>query len=82
MSNIGFKSGNILEPSMGIETLSAIFPEEMNNSKFYGVELDSVSGRIAKTFIISQSNIQICGFVTNFKNDGFDLAIGNVHLEN
>lgn len=78
LSNIGFKSGNILEPSMGIGNFIGNLPEEMNNSKFYGVELDSVSGRIAK-LLYPQSNIQICGFEkTNFENDGFDLAIGNV----
>ena len=78
LSNMGFKSGNILEPSMGIGNFIGNLPGEMNKSKFYGVELDSVSGRIAK-LLYPESNIQICGFEeTNFENDSFDLAIGNV----
>lgn len=75
---MGFKSGNILEPSMGVGNFIGNLPDEMNKSKFYGVELDSVSGRIAK-FLYPESNVQVKGFEeTSFSNNFFDVAIGNV----
>ena len=78
LSNMGFKSGNILEPSMGIGNFIGNLPDEMNKSKFYGIELDSVSGRIGK-LLYPKSNIQIKGFEeTSFSNNFFDIAIGNV----
>lgn len=76
--DMGFKKGNILEPSMGIGNFIGNLPDEMNQSKFYGVELDSVSGRIGK-LLYPNSNIQIKGFEeTSFSNNFFDIAIGNV----
>ncbi|MFK8243600.1 MULTISPECIES: helicase-related protein [unclassified Facklamia] len=75
---MGFKSGNILEPSMGVGNFIGNLPDEMNKSKFYGVELDSVSGRIAK-FLYPESDVQVKGFEeTSFSNNFFDVAIGNV----
>ena len=78
LSDMGFKQGNILEPSMGIGNFIGNIPDEMNKSKFYGVELDSVSGRIGK-LLYPESDIQIKGFEeTSFSNNFFDVAIGNV----
>ncbi|EFV34716.1 hypothetical protein HMPREF0432_01616, partial [Gemella morbillorum M424] len=78
LSGMGFKSGNILEPSMGIGNFIGNIPDEMNKSKFYGVELDSVSGRIGK-LLYPESDIQIKGLEeTSFSNNFFDVAIGNV----
>lgn len=78
LSNMGFESGNILEPSMGTGRFLGNLPESMQKSKFYGVELDSISGRIAKK-LYPNSNIQIKGFEeTRFSNNLFDIAIGNV----
>mgnify|MGYP000843733511 FL=1 len=78
LSDMGFKSGNILEPSMGVGNFIGNLPDEMNKSKFYGVELDSVSGRIGK-LLYPNSDIQIKGFEeTSFSNNFFDVAIGNV----
>ena len=78
LSDMGFKSGNILEPSMGIGNFIGNIPNEMKNSKFYGVELDSVSGRIGK-LLYPESDIQIKGLEeTSFSNNFFDVAIGNV----
>ena len=75
---MGFKNGNILEPSMGIGNFIGNLPDEMKNSKFYGVELDSVSGRIGK-LLYPESDIQVKGFEeTSFSNNFFDAAIGNV----
>lgn len=77
-SGMGFKQGNILEPSMGIGNFIGNLPDEMNKSKFYGVELDSVSGRIAK-LLYPESDVQVKGFEeTSFSNNFFDVAIGNV----
>lgn len=73
-----FKQGNILEPSMGIGNFIGNLPDEMSKSKFYGVELDSVSGRIAK-LLYPESDMQVKGFEeTSFSNNFFDVAIGNV----
>ena len=78
LSGMGFKQGNILEPSMGIGNFIGNLPDEMNKSKFYGVELDSVSGRIAK-LLYPESDVQVKGFEeTSFSNNFFDVAIGNV----
>ncbi|EFM64282.1 putative D-tyrosyl-tRNA(Tyr) deacylase [Peptostreptococcus stomatis DSM 17678] len=78
LSGMGFKSGNILEPSMGIGNFIGNIPDEMNKSKFYGVELDSVSGRIGK-LLYPESDIQIKGLEeTSFSNNFFDAVIGNV----
>ncbi|HGS1423466.1 TPA: helicase-related protein [Streptococcus pneumoniae] len=78
LSGMGFKSGNILEPSMGIGNFIGNLPDEMKKSKFYGVELDSVSGRIGK-LLYPESDIQIKGLEeTSFSNNFFDAVIGNV----
>lgn len=78
LSDMGFRNGNILEPSMGIGNFIGNLPDEMSKSKFYGVELDSVSGRIGK-LLYPESDIQIKGLEeTSFSNNFFDVAIGNV----
>lgn len=78
LSNMGFESGNILEPSMGTGRFLGNLPENMQKSKFYGIELDSISGRIASK-LYPNSNIQIKGFEeTRFSNNLFDVAVGNV----
>jgi adenine-specific DNA methylase len=78
LENLGFTKGNILEPSMGVGNFFGKLPENLNQSKLYGVELDSISGRIAK-LLYPDANIQIKGFEkTDFPNDFFDVAIGNV----
>lgn len=78
LSDMGFRNGNILEPSMGIGNFIGNLPDEMSKSKFYGVELDSVSGRIGK-LLYPESEIQIKGLEeTSFSNNFFDVAIGNV----
>ncbi len=80
LSDMGFRNGNILEPSMGIGNFIGNLPDEMNKSKFYGVELDSISGRIGK-LLYPESDIQIKGLEeTSFSNNFFDVAIGNVPL--
>ena len=78
LSDMGYKNGNVLEPSMGIGKMISHITNEQEASRIYGVELDSVSGRIAK-LLYPQSHIQIKGYEdTNFSNNFFDLAIGNV----
>ena len=78
LEQMGFKKGNILEPSMGVGAFVGSMPDTMSDSKVYGVELDSISGRIAKK-LYPKSDIQIKGFEdTNFSNNFFDVAIGNV----
>lgn len=78
LSGMGFKQGNILEPSMGIGNFIGNLPDEMSKSKFYGVELDSVSGRIGK-LLYPESEVQIKGLEeTSFSNNFFDAVIGNV----
>lgn len=78
LSDMGFKQGNILEPSMGIGNFIGNIPDEMSKSKFYGVELDSLSGRIGK-LLYPESTVQVKGFEeTGFSNNFFDIAIGNV----
>ena len=76
--NMGFESGNILEPSMGTGRFIGNLPDSMKGSKFYGVELDSISGRIASR-LYPNAKIQIKGFEeTTFSNNLFDVAVGNV----
>ena len=78
LKNLGFEKGTILEPSCGIGNFIGNLPEEFSDSKVYGVELDSLSGNIAKK-LYPESNIQIKGFEkTVFSNNSFDIAIGNV----
>ena len=78
LSNLGFEKGNILEPSAGTGRFIGNLPEEMKESNFYGVELDSISGQIAKE-LYPNANIQIKGFEeTNFSNNLFDVSIGNI----
>ena len=78
LENLGFEKGNILEPSMGIGNFFGMLPEKLRQSHLYGVELDSISGRIGK-LLYPDANIQIKGFEkTDYPNDFFDVAIGNV----
>ena len=77
VGQMGFQTGNILEPAMGIGNFFGMLPEEMKNSRLYGVELDSISGRIARQ-LYPRANITIAGFETTDRRDFFDLAIGNV----
>ena len=77
VEQMGFQTGNILEPAMGIGNFFGMLPEEMKNSRLYGVELDSISGRIARQ-LYPNANITIAGFETTDRRDFFDLAIGNV----
>lgn len=78
LSDMGFESGNILEPSIGTGRFIGNLPESMQKSKFYGIELDSISGQIAKK-LYPNSNIQVKGFEkTAFSNNLFDIAVGNV----
>ena len=77
VGNMGFQSGNILEPSMGVGNFFGLLPEQMQGSKLYGVELDSITGRIAKQ-LYPQANITVAGFETTDRRDFYDLAIGNV----
>ena len=77
LSNMGFTSGNILEPACGVGNFFGMLPQEMSASKLYGVELDSVSGRIAK-LLYPNANITVAGFETTDRRDFYDVAIGNV----
>ena len=77
VGNMGFRSGNILEPSMGVGNFFGMLPEEMRSSRLYGVELDSITGRIAKQ-LYPRANITVAGFETTDRRDFFDLAVGNV----
>ena len=78
LANMGFQTGNILEPAMGIGNFFGLVPESMAKSKLYGIELDSITGRIAKQ-LYQQANIAVQGFEeTNLPDSFFDLAIGNV----
>lgn len=82
LNNLGFRHGNILEPSCGIGNFFDMLPDEMNNSKMYGVELDSISGRIAKQ-LYQNSNIAIEGYEeTKLPDSFFDVAVGNVPFGN
>ena len=77
VDRMGFETGNILEPSMGVGNFFGMLPEKMRNSYLYGVELDPVSGRIAKQ-LYPKADITVGGFETTDRRDFFDLAIGNV----
>lgn len=78
LSNLGFQTGNILEPSCGVGNFMGLLPENMENSKMYGVELDSISGRIAQQ-LYQKNSIAVQGFEkTDLPDSFFDVAIGNV----
>ena len=77
VGNMGFQTGNILEPSMGVGNFFGLLPEQMQGSKLYGVELDSITGRIAKQ-LYPKADITIAGFETTDRKDFYDLAVGNV----
>ena len=77
VGRMGFETGNILEPSMGVGNFFGCLPETMQNSRLYGVELDSITGRIAKQ-LYPKAEITIAGFETTDRRDFYDLAIGNV----
>lgn len=82
LDNFGFESGNVLEPSMGVDNFFGCLPEKMRGSKLYGVELDDITGRIAKQ-LYQTADIQINGFEkTDFPDNFFDAAIGNVPFGN
>ena len=77
VKHMGFQSGNILEPSMGVGNFFGMLPESMADSRLYGVELDSITGRIAK-MLYPQADITVAGFETTDRRDFYDLAVGNV----
>jgi len=77
VERIGFRSGNILEPSMGVGNFFGMLPDTMQDSRLYGVELDSITGRIAKK-LYPQADITVAGFETTDRRDFYDLAVGNV----
>ena len=77
VERMGFRSGNILEPSMGIGNFFGMLPDTMQDSRLYGVELDSVTGRIAQK-LYPDANIKVAGFETTDRRDFYDLAVGNV----
>ena len=77
VGHMGFKTGNILEPSCGVGNFFGMLPESMAGSKLYGVELDSISGRIARQ-LYPKADITVAGFETTDRRDFYDLAIGNV----
>ena len=77
VEQMGFRTGNILEPSCGVGNFFGLLPETMQNSRLYGVELDSITGRIAQ-YLYPQADIAVTGFEKTDRKDFFDLAIGNV----
>ena len=77
VERMGFQSGNILEPSMGVGNFFGMLPTSMADSRLYGVELDSITGRIAKK-LYPQADITVAGFETTDRRDFYDLAVGNV----
>lgn len=82
IQNMGFEQGNVLEPSCGVGNFFGMIPQELEKSKLYGVELDSISGRIAKQ-LYQNANIQVKGYEkTNLQDSFFDVAIGNVPFNN
>ena len=81
VEQMGFKSGNILEPSMGVGNFFGMLPDEMAGSRLYGVELDSITGRIAQK-LYPQADITVAGFETTDRRDFYDLAVGNVPFGN
>ena len=81
VERMGFRSGNILEPSMGVGNFFGMLPDSMADSRLYGVELDSITGRIAKK-LYPQADITVAGFETTDRRDFYDLAVGNVPFGN
>ena len=81
VERMGFRSGNILEPSMGVGNFFGMLPDSMANSRLYGVELDSITGRIAQK-LYPQADITVAGFETTDRRDFYDLAVGNVPFGN
>lgn len=81
VERMGFRSGNILEPSMGVGNFFGLLPDTMAGSRLYGVELDSVTGRIAR-YLYPEAHITVAGFETTDRRDFFDLAVGNVPFGN
>ena len=81
VERMGFTTGNILEPSMGVGNFFGMLPESMAGSKLYGVELDSITGRIARQ-LYPEANIMVAGFETTSQQDFYDLAVGNVPFGN
>ena len=77
VERMGFRSGNILEPSMSVGNFFGMLPDTMQDSRLYGVELDSITGRIAKK-LYPQADITVAGFETTDRRDFYDLAVGNV----
>ena len=77
VEKMGFQSGNILEPSMGVGNFFGMLPDSMADSRLYGVELDSITGRIAQK-LYPQADITVAGFETTDRRDFYDLAVGNV----
>ena len=77
VGSMGFQTGNILEPAMGVGNFFGLLPQEMQGSRLYGVELDSITGRIAKQ-LYPKADITVAGFETTDRKDFFDLAVGNV----
>ena len=76
VERMGFRSGNILEPSLGVGNFFGMLPDSMADSRLYGVELDSITGRIAK-MLYPQADITVAGFETTDRRDFYDLAVGN-----
>ncbi len=81
VERMGFRTGNILEPSMGVGNFFGMLPESMADSRLYGVELDSITGRIAQK-LYPEANIKVAGFETTDRRDFYDLAVGNVPFGN
>ena len=81
VAQMEFKTGNILEPSCGVGNFFGMLPDSMADSRLYGVELDSITGRIARQ-LYPKANITVAGFETTDRRDFFDLAIGNVPFGN
>ena len=81
VEQLGFHTGNILEPSMGVGNFFGMLPDSMAGSSLYGVELDSISGQIAKQ-LYPNAEITVAGFETTDRRDFFDLAVGNVPFGN
>ena len=81
VEQMGFRTGNILEPSMGVGNFFGMLPESMQGSRLYGVELDSITGHIARQ-LYPEANITVAGFETTSQRDFYDLAVGNVPFGN
>ncbi len=81
LGNMGFQTGNILEPAMGVGNFFGMLPDSMQSSRLYGVELDSITGRIAQK-LYPQADITVAGFETTDRRSFFDLAVGNVPFGN